>query len=319
MSVVCDAFLCGWRVESEIPLPELPPWSNLAHPVDIHIRLGTVPPLMDIADPGRRLIVDTTGLFCLEIPGLCTLSVRDGREIVIDPAGSADSPELRNYLFGTALAAICHQRGVFPLHGSCVRVGSHAVIFSGDSGTGKSTLAAAMVRRGHTFVSDDVCVLERQEGAWVVRPAFPRVKLRPGSLRAVFGAGASDAPVTLQGKSHFQFKTVRSFDFNPVPLAAMYFLERLEGEQQPQSIAEVGSIGKLQLIQSQIFRRGLGRTLGRKAFFRSTTLQLAGAVAVRRLKRSFDLSRLDVTIALIEQAHGVAGPNRDTGAPYPSD
>ncbi len=305
MSVVSDVFLCGWRVQSEIPLPELLPWSRPTHPVDIYIRLGTVPPLLDVLGGKWSLTMDTSGLCRVEIPGVCIFSIRDGCEIVIEPAPATDSVELRNYLFGTGLGLICHQRGVFPLHGSCLRFGSHAVIFSGDSGAGKSTLAAALARRGHPLLADDVCVLENRAGSWVVRPAFPRVKLWPTSFRAVLGVRPGQSLVDRRGKRHFQFEPVPAFDPDPVPLAAIYFLEQIE-DGQPESVVEVSGVEKLQLIRSQIFRRRVGRALGRKTFLRGATLQLAGGVAVRRLRRSFDLSRIDATIARIEQLHGAA-------------
>jgi hypothetical protein len=303
MSVVSDVFLCGWRVQSEIPLPELLPWTTPAHNVDIYIRLGTVPPILNVLDGNWSLTMDGNGLCRVDIPGVCIFSMRAGCEIVIEPAPAADPVELRNYLFGTGLGLICHQRGVFPLHGSCLSFGSHAVVFSGDSGAGKSTLAAALARRGYPLLADDVAVLENRTGGWVVRPAFPRVKLWPTSFRAVLGVRPGQSPVDPRGKRHFQFEPVPAFDPGPVPLGAIYFLEQLE-DGQPESVVEVRGIEKLQLIRSQVFRRRMGRALGRKAFLRGTALQLAGAVAVRRLRRSFDLSRIDATIARIEQLHG---------------
>lgn len=201
MSILSDAFLCGWRVQSEICLPELLPWEDPGAAVDIHIRLGEVPPLQKIVASTRRLTVDDTGLCRFEIPRVVTFSVRDGREIVIDPFTSPDSIELRNYLFGTGLGLVCHQRGVFPLHGSCLQLGEGAVIFSGNSGSGKSTLAAAMAHHGYTLMADDVCVLTETDRGWVVWPAFPRVKLLPASLQAIFGVDAEQAGSACRGNT----------------------------------------------------------------------------------------------------------------------
>ena len=39
-----DRQLCGWRVRTDVPLPELLPWTGDAgHPPDIQIRLGPLP------------------------------------------------------------------------------------------------------------------------------------------------------------------------------------------------------------------------------------------------------------------------------------
>jgi hypothetical protein len=47
------------------------------------------------------------------------------------------------------------------LHASVVDVDGRAVAFLGASRQGKSTLAAALARRGHTLLSDDCCAAER--------------------------------------------------------------------------------------------------------------------------------------------------------------
>lgn len=304
MSIQSDAFLCGWRVQSEICLPELLPWVDPGAAVDIHIRLGEVPPLQKIVASTRRLTVDDTGLCRLEIPRVAAFSLRDGRVIVIDPLTSPDSIELRNYLYGTVLGLICHQRAVFPLHGSCLQVGEGAVIFSGNSGSGKSTLAAALAHRGYTLMADDVCVITKMDRSWVVWPAFPRVKLLPASLQAIFGVEAEQAGPSLQGKYHFRFEPVCPFQMNPVPLEAIYFLARTQNDQ-PDSIVEVPGLKRLALLESQIFRLRAAAALGRsESLFRSAA-GIAATVPIYELHRNFDLKSIGATIAMLEEAHRV--------------
>jgi hypothetical protein len=304
MSIQSDAFLCGWRVQSEIRLPELLPWEDPGAAVDIYIRLGEVPPLKKIVASTRRLTVDDTGLFMLEIPRIATLSVRDGREIVVDPLVSSDSVELRNYLFGTGLGLVCHQRGVFPLHGSCLQLGEGAVIFSGNSGAGKSTLAAALTHRGYKLMADDVCVLTETDRGWVVWPAFPRVKLLPAPLQTIFGIETEPAGLSVQEKHHFRFEPVCSFAKNPVPLEAIYFLERTQNEE-PDSIVDVPGLRRLALLESQIFRPRAAAAIGRRESLFRSAAGIAATVPIRQLRRNFDLKRIGATIAMLEDAHRV--------------
>ncbi|MGA2047175.1 MAG: hypothetical protein ABSG96_05755 [Terracidiphilus sp.] len=304
MSIQSDSFLCGWRVRSEIPLMELLPWPATEAAVDVQIGLGQVPPFTGATTSHGRFTLNGAGHCRIEIPGIATFLVREGREIVIDLLVDPDSLELRNYLFGTVLGFLCHQRGVFPLHGSCLRLGESAVIFSGNSGAGKSALAATFAVRGYTLLADDVCVLSEGDGGWVVWPAFPRVKLKSAAHRAIFGVEPERESPSLLGKHHFRFEPVRSFCVKPVPLAAIYFLEKAPlGESE--SIAEVPGLRRLAMLQNQIFRCRAGFLLGRGPALFASTSRIASVVSIRRLCRSLDFARMDATIAMLEAAHRV--------------
>ncbi|MFZ4718654.1 MAG: hypothetical protein ACOYMR_04480 [Ilumatobacteraceae bacterium] len=76
------------------------------------------------------------------------------------------------------------------LHAGVVEVGGVAVALVGHSGTGKTTLTAAAVRRGHGFVADELGVVDDD----MVTVAYHRpLGLRPGAVAAL-GLPASDSP-----------------------------------------------------------------------------------------------------------------------------
>ena len=52
-----------------------------------------------------------------------------------------------------------------------------AWIIAGISGTGKSSLAAVLVRRGYPLLADDVSVIGFQDNEPVVYPGIPHLKL----------------------------------------------------------------------------------------------------------------------------------------------
>jgi len=298
MTVQEDLYLCGWRISSEIPLPELRVWSTPGAAVDIRIRVGEVPYLPDQADQNRRLFISESGDCRLYVEGIATFGIYGGREVVINPYVSSDSIAMRNYVFGTVLGVLCHQRGVLPFHGSCLQIGNQAVIFSGDSGAGKSTLAAALVQAGCVMIADDVCAMKFAKDGWLVQPAFPRVKLHPAAHRAIFGSEPSEARVGLQGKHHFCFDDVEKFSAQPVLLHAIYFLELGQcGDEQRIEVVE--GLECIHLVQSQIFRRGIGVRMGRRLQMFHAAAQIADAVKVCRLIRPFDLSQLSATVDLL--------------------
>lgn len=104
---------------------------------------------------------------------------------------------LRYHFLEGSVYALLDTQHVVSVHASCVVKNGHGVLFIGDSGAGKSSLAYACARRGWTYVADDAtCLVRRRPGRQVLgnpqsfrfRPAvsalFPelrgRVKLRNG-------------------------------------------------------------------------------------------------------------------------------------------
>jgi serine kinase of HPr protein (carbohydrate metabolism regulator) len=54
---------------------------------------------------------------------------------------------------------------------SCVAIGGRAVLIEGERGSGKSSLALALIDRGATLIGDDGVVLEEREGRlWAAPP-----------------------------------------------------------------------------------------------------------------------------------------------------
>ncbi|QNA84449.1 hypothetical protein G4G27_10930 [Sphingomonas sp. So64.6b] len=181
-----DLYLCGWRVQSDLALPELVPWDGDDRPVDIVIRLGATPERLDGAiDVSPFLQVSQDGRCLLTLSEVATYFVNGPGEVMVDPRAGASQAEVRLFLLGSVLGYLCHIRSLFPLHGSCVAVGGKAIVFSGPSGAGKSTTAAHLARRGHPLIADDVCAIEIIDGVPYVRPAFPRLKLWQDTLDAV--------------------------------------------------------------------------------------------------------------------------------------
>jgi DNA polymerase III delta prime subunit len=91
-------------------------------------------------------------------------------------------PDLLHHLVNMVLpmAASMENRMIF--HGSAVAIASKAYIFIGESGVGKSTLAASLSREHGKLICDDCFSITRTDGKWLVYPSYQSLRLWPDSV-----------------------------------------------------------------------------------------------------------------------------------------
>ncbi|MGI9615899.1 MAG: hypothetical protein ACR2QO_23500 [Acidimicrobiales bacterium] len=93
------------------------------------------------------------------------------------------SPTIVHLLLDHALPNLLMRRGLLVLHASCL-VGptGHAIAILGESGWGKSTLAAGLLERDYRFLSDDCAVIDTSDGRPRIAAGYPGLRLHEESL-----------------------------------------------------------------------------------------------------------------------------------------
>ncbi len=302
-----DYQLFGWRVRSALALAELQPWRGDGRVPDITIDIGPVPPL-DLHVPSFSPAVQITphGVR-VAIPAVAAFWVEAGARVTIAPVLALDAPDIRVFLLGTVLAALCFQRGLLPLHASAVDIGGRALLLSGHSGAGKSTLAAAFAARGYRLLGDDLCALAFDGvEAPLVCPAFPRVKLWRDSAEQLEIAtqGLERSREELE-KYHVPLAEDR---FQPAPLVPAQII--LLHRQPRAQVGETRVLGGAEALRRYdiIHRWRLGIALGHQAFMFQGMARLIATTPVIELNRGTDLAALpslvDTCLALVEGARG---------------
>lgn len=248
------------------------------------VRLGHVEP--------KPLQVDTNGYgfwatadeACHYLEKVGAFLVRGGREIVVDAARDVEDRVLRLSILGPALALLLHQRGFLVLHASVVARGGEAVAFLGDSGWGKSTIAAALHAKGYDFVADDVAAITLGPDGPHVLPGYPQAKLWPDAA-TLLGETPESLPLLHPRFDKRGWRTARGFSSDPRRLVRTYVLapgstpviERLEPRE---ACFEVMSHW-----YGHRFGAGLLKA-GSAAVHLRQCVELAGRVPMRRLRRS---------------------------------
>jgi hypothetical protein len=282
----------GLQIASALRLPELPEGEGAP---DVVIHLGRLDPPAGVPDdPARAAWADARTVH-FYLPGIGTFLVRDGREIIVDPAPGASPQLLRLVILEPASALLLHQRGFLVLHASAVALGGAAVGFLGAPGQGKSTTAAALVARGHPLLADDVLVVRTDTAAPVVHPGYPQLKLWPETALTI--GEAPEGLFELHPLIHKRLRrAAEGFSSAPLPLRALYLLA--DGPvfaREPVRTREA----LIELVRNSYCARLL-KTGGALEHFRQCA-SLAERGAVHRLLRPRDLSALPALVRLLEQ------------------
>jgi hypothetical protein len=210
-----------------INFDSLPTWVDALSPAQIETSY-----VADYTDECGNPVLRVFRLFDGKFYRFC---YADRTEFVVDQAGSeiwARWPEpltiedTATYLLGPIMGFVMLLRGVVCLHASAVTIGSEAIALLGPAGSGKSTTAAAFSDRGFRILAEDVVTLDDREDHFLVRPAYPCIRLWPASVKALYGSETHLPRLTPNWDKCYLDLTERPEQFqpHPLPLAAIYLL-----------------------------------------------------------------------------------------------
>jgi hypothetical protein len=280
---------------------------------------GAVPPRLESASAQGVLWQAERSRFLLQVPGVASFYAVAGEEITVQPCAGVGEETLQRYLNLTPLAALLYQRGLLAFHAAAAvppesvgvrAAGLHAaratipgaVLLAGDSGTGKSTLLAALLQRGWRLLADDLAAVGLDDqGKPVVWPTSTELALWPDSVEKL-GLGGPDAFSEETNVSPDSGHTPepaapgdanpdqrRYFDFSAqtakaaFPLRAIYWLSVHHREEL--AIEEVQGARRFAVLGPRLYNSHVADALlDREAYFRLATA-VTQAVPLRRLQR----------------------------------
>jgi len=293
-----DYWIYGLRVRSGVALPDWPE-AAVGEPDVVVRREPVAAPHWD-GEPYTARTAIQDGEFSLTVRGVGRYAARAGSVIQVDPEPDARGEDLRLYLTGVMMGTILHQRGAFPLHASCVALPrSGGVAIAGRSGAGKSTLVAALVRRGATFVSDDLCVMAPVvAGRLRVWPGAPRLKLDHAGLGEMAPAGLALEPAGgNRGKFHLPVAAPTDHG-TPVPLDRVYLLT--DGPGVPR-VERLSGLDAISALVDETYFLAYAHALGLTPQVFRLAANVASLVPVCRLIRPRGLEHLAAVASLIEE------------------
>jgi hypothetical protein len=303
----------GLSLHAEQPLPGLVALPAASDP-DVRICLGTLPPDWERVrqDSAKDLpwytspTQDTPGqpaLIVWRLAGGLFFHLRysDATEFTVDRAGrhiwatwspASTLADTAMYLLGPILGLVLRLRGLVCLHASAVAVGERAFALLGVAGAGKSTLAAAFARRGEAVLADDVTALQPDGDAFLIRPAYPQLRLWPESVRMLYGDERALPALTPTWEKCGLDLTQSGYRFaaRPLRLSAIYVLGERRTVDAP-GVQELPEAGRLALLAQNTYVNYLLDREMRAAEF-AVLARLVATTPLRRATAHCDAARL---------------------------
>lgn len=184
----------SYILESDTKLPELcakPPTT----PADIFFQLAAVPlPTHSIINwyhhwrlPNGQISISAGKdghMYWLRFPRIVDFQLSPGSDsITAYRHDGIPDQTIRHLLLDQVIPRLLSHQGKQILHASCIQTENSALAFCGESGWGKSTLAAYFHSEGHPLLTDDCLLLETNDSGDVLGiPNYHGMRLFQDSL-----------------------------------------------------------------------------------------------------------------------------------------
>ena len=100
-----------------------------------------------------------------------------GYEIKVSMLTTNHDADFIRILLNYPMACIFYQQGFFLLHASSVKFRNKVYLFVGSTLSGKSTIAAYLVKNGGSLISEDTAVIQLTNKEALIYPSYPLIKI----------------------------------------------------------------------------------------------------------------------------------------------
>lgn len=179
-------------IESNIPLPELQENNNASPTLFFNSSTITAVPNVTINWRHHWRLRDgqisisvgkENDLYWLRFPQLVDFALHpQSNQITAYRQKNIPDNTVCHLLLDQVIPRLLSHQGQLIIHASCIQVEDSLIAFCGESGWGKSTLAACLYKQGNTLITDDCLLLETKNSSITGIPNYQGLRLLEDSL-----------------------------------------------------------------------------------------------------------------------------------------
>ncbi len=239
-------------------------------------------PLIDNASPQHRLRADADRAF-FRVHGVASFGIERGARVSVQADAQAPPGRVGEYLTSTVATLVLGQQRRFALHANAVSVAGNGVLFSGHSGVGKSTTSLRLIQRGHTHLTDDLCLLHAHGDDLVLDPPERGVRFLPHTAEAL-GLDVTTAVASPAVEDKLVLPQPAAA---PGPVRAIVFLEKADVTSV--EVQRLGNRRAIELMAEHAYRRPILQLLWPRELFEWTAdvVERMPAFLLRRPEREW--------------------------------
>ncbi len=278
--------LYGYTLKSDLPLTYLRDAGNkpgIAGTINIR-QVESVPEIEKPLFENKYLKL-APDCFHLDIPDVAEFYAgksENSFEILYQPVEQRCNKNIAAFIMGTVMGGILHLHHRLSLHAATVNYDRQSFMIAGQSGAGKSSALAELLKYNTRFVCDDVSVIDEVNGEFSVAPGHANIRLWKDAAKKS-GYKVDDIHQIRPQDEKFWIPMPEKFHPSTGRPESLFILENERTTEV--IIQQISGPLKVKYLQAFNFRNIFLRLPGRhKSFFRQAA-RLADKINVYVVKR----------------------------------
>jgi hypothetical protein len=274
----------GLIIRSVIEFPEA--YETDVRPAEVEIKYGPMPEYIKRKqEEGYHTSILLREYKWFNFPKEGNFLIERGKCITVELDETADEKHIHALILGACLGSILYQREIVAIHGAAVIWQNKAIIVSGISGAGKSTISTELRKKGCLFLADDTVAITIVDGVIYANPAYPQQKLCSDAA-IDYGYDLKDLILLDEGREKYAVRLTEGVCPDSKEVAALICVDVLNADQV--SVEETTGSRKLEYILKNLYNYIDFKNIGMNTNVFKKCLEIAQKVPVFRVERTAD-------------------------------